>query len=344
VYQNSPQDSRHSSVNSARRDFLKQSAAGVLASAAVPALLHAEEEKPTTTPESLVKNLYDSFTPKQKETVCFEWDHQDPKRGLLRTFVANNWHITQPKLASSFYTKDQLDNVRAIFEGIIAPEWHERVYKQLSDDAGGFGKGQDIAIFGNPNDGKFEFVLTGRHMTLRCDGNSAEHVAFGGPLFYGHAAEGFVEEANHPGNVYWEQAIQANKVYEMLDGKQRKQAEVAKSIREQNSGFRGKEGDFAGIPVTELSEDQKAEVQKTLGKLVEMYRQSDQDEVIAALKKQGGIDACHLAFFTDEDVGNDKVWDNWRLEGPSFVWHFRGSPHVHVWVNVADDPSPKLNA
>ena len=35
---------------------------------------------------------------------------------------------------------------------------------------------------------------------------------------------------------------------------------------------------------------------------------------------------------------------NWRLEGPSFVWYFRGRPHVHVWVNVADNASPKLNA
>ena len=43
-------------------------------------------------------------------------------------------------------------------------------------------------------------------------------------------------------------------------------------------------------------------------------------------------------------LGSDCVWDNWRLEGPLFVWHFRGSPHVHVWVNVADDPSVKLNA
>jgi hypothetical protein len=32
-----------------------------------------------------------------------------------------------------------------------------------------------------------------------------------------------------------------------------------------------------------------------------------------------------------------------RLEGP-FVWYFRGYPHVHVWVNVADDASVKLNA
>ena len=43
-------------------------------------------------------------------------------------------------------------------------------------------------------------------------------------------------------------------------------------------------------------------------------------------------------------MGDDGVWDNWRIEGPSFVWHYRGAPHVHVWVNVADDPSVKLNA
>jgi hypothetical protein len=38
------------------------------------------------------------------------------------------------------------------------------------------------------------------------------------------------------------------------------------------------------------------------------------------------------------------VWDNWRLEGPAFVWHFRGSPHVHVWVNIAGSPSVPTNA
>jgi hypothetical protein len=43
-------------------------------------------------------------------------------------------------------------------------------------------------------------------------------------------------------------------------------------------------------------------------------------------------------------VGADRVWNVVRLEGPSFVWHYRGAPHVHVWVNVADDPSMKLNA
>ena len=81
-----------------------------------------------------------------------------------------------------------------------------------------------------------------------------------------------------------------------------------------------------------------------LGLLVEMYRKSDSDEAMECLTKQGGLDACSLSFYSDNDIGKDGVWDNWRLEGPSFVWYFRGSPHVHVWVNVADDASVELNA
>ena len=30
--------------------------------------------------------------------------------------------------------------VRDIFEGIVRPEWHAKIYKQLQDDAGGFGE------------------------------------------------------------------------------------------------------------------------------------------------------------------------------------------------------------
>ena len=129
--------------------------------------------------------------------------------------------------------------IRGIFEGIIQPDWHKRIDKQLKDDAGGFGDDQNIAIFGKPGE-KFEFVMTGRHMTLRCDGNSTEHVAFGGPIFYGHAASGFNEKPNHPGNVFWPQALAANKVYEMLDGKQRARALVDRLPQEEDVAFRGR--------------------------------------------------------------------------------------------------------
>ena len=73
-------------------------------------------------------------------------------------------------------------------------------------------------------------------------------------------------------------------------------------------------------------------------------QQSDRDEVLACIEKQGGLDHLSLAFYKQDDLGSDRLWDIWRLEGPAFVWHFRGAPHVHVWVNVSDDPSVKLNA
>jgi hypothetical protein len=329
-----------------RRNFLKAGVATTAALAYATLSKHARaEDAPKDTPETLVKILYDSLSEKQRKDVCFDWDYMDPKRGLLRTRVSNNWHITNPVVNTDYYTKEQQQLVRKIFEGIIQPEWHARVDKQLKDDAGGFGNQQNIAIFGKPGDGKFEFVMTGRHMTLRCDGNSTEHVAFGGPIFYGHQASNtgtpLFEKDGHPGNVYWPQALAANKVYEMLDGKQRKLAEVD-SRTEEDVKFRGKEK-CDGIPVSELSADQKELVQKTLGTLLEMYRQSDQDEVLSCLKAQGGLDGCSLSFDINQDKGGDKIWDVWRLEGPAFEWYFRGEPHVHCWVNIADDPTVKTN-
>lgn len=332
----------------ARRDFLRVTAAGAAAAALGSGSLLAADEKATKeAPETLVKKLYDSMSKDQLKEVCFPWDYKDEKLGLLRTRISNNWHITSPTIiGSDYYTKDQIEIVRAIFEGIISPEWHAKIDKQLKDDNGGKGWGtsQNIAIFGEPGKGKFELVMTGRHMTIRCDGNSTEHMAFGGPIFYGHAASGFNEKPGHPGNVFWEQALEANKVYEMLDGKQRSKAEVSKTWPESQVQFQGEKGTFAGIPVADMTADQKEQMQKVLTKLIEPYRQSDRDEVLACLKTQGGLDKCSLAFFTDHDLGNDKVWDNWRLEGPSFVWNFRSVPHVHCWVNISDSPDVKLNA
>ena len=326
-----------------RRDFVKRVGAGVALATGGSSLLSMADaaEAKQRQPESLVKTLYQSLNENQRKDICFDWNHVDKSRGLLRTRVANNWHITEHTVEDEFYTSDQKEMIRAIFLGLIHPDWHKRYDQEIEDDCGGWGD-HSVAIFGKPGSGKFELVFTGRHMTLRCDGDSADHVAFGGPIFYGHAPQD-EEDKNHEGNVFWEQAVAANKVFEMLDGKQRKMAKVAKTPREQNVAFRDP-AKIQGIPMTELSADQKVQVQETLRSLLAMYRTSDQAEAKACLKTQGGLDACRLAFYTDDDIGDDGVWDNWRIEGPSFVWHYRGAPHVHVWVNLADSPKVQLNA
>jgi hypothetical protein len=332
-----------------RREFIKTAATatGVAAAASIlpGAIVHAAEAAITKpAPETLVKQLYDSLKPEQAKVIAFDWDYMDKDRGLLRTRVSNNWNITKPVIASDFYTKDQQEIVRAIYEGLFRPDWIPKIDKQLTDDGGGYGKSQSIALFGKPGDGKFEMVMTGRHMTVRVDGHSAEHMAFGGPVFHGHAASGFNEQADHPGNVFWPQALAANKIFEMLDGKQRKAALQPRLPAEAAVGFRGASGQFPGIPVTELSHDQREQLETTLSVMLQPYRDVDHEDVLACLAKQGGIEKCSLAFYSAGDIGDDGVWDNWRLEGPSFVWYFRGSPHVHLWINIGDSPDVPTNA
>ncbi|RLS57856.1 MAG: DUF3500 domain-containing protein [Planctomycetota bacterium] len=331
-----------------RRDFVKVGATSAVAAGVLTGGLARGEEKPVSRPEpeTLVEKLYHSLNETQRARICFPWDHTDD-RGLLRTHVSNNWSITDRdklKVGGDFFTADQRDMIEAIFFGLYNPEWHDRIRQQLKDDAGGYGKAQAIAIFGEPGKGKFEFVMTGRHLTIRCDGNTSDHVAFGGPIFYGHAAKGFNEEKTHPGNVFWPQALKANALCNILDGKQREKALIKDLPSESEVPFQGEKGMFPGLPIGEMTADQKTVAQDVLKSLIEPYRQSDKDEVVKCLEKQGGLDRCSLAFFQWEDVGEDQVWDNWRIEGPSFVWYFRGAPHVHVWVNVADSPDVKLNA
>ncbi|MFO0913315.1 MAG: DUF3500 domain-containing protein [Pirellulales bacterium] len=346
--QPSPANSTNRAEGLDRRRFLSVAGAGAAVAAGSQLgfvrLVSGAPDGREATAESWVRELYATLNPQQRAKVCFAWDHQEADGKPLRTKVSNNWQITDPTIHSDFYTKPQQDLVRKIFEAIIQPDWHGRIDKQLQDDAGGWGLQQSLAIFGDPAGPQFEFVMTGRHMTLRCDGNTTPHVAFGGPIFYGHAAEDFNEKPDHPGNVFWPQALAANSVFEMLDQNQRAQALVAKTPAEAEVGFRGAKVQLPGIAVKDLSSDQQTHVQQVLQKLIEPYRQSDREEVLQCLKVQGGLEGCHMVFYQEDDLGNDKIWDNWRLEGPSFVWHFRGAPHVHVWVNIADSPDVPLNA
>ena len=153
-----------------------------------------------------------------------------------------------------------------------------------------------------------------------------------------------MERAGHPGNVFWPQAVEANALFAMLDGSQRELALEEALPEERAIALQGVAGRFPGIPVGELSADQREEAQRVLRVLIEPFRQSDRDEVVSALRAQGGLDRCSLAFYQERDLGGDEIWDCFRLEGPAFVWYFRGAPHVHVWVHVSADAGVELNA
>jgi hypothetical protein len=326
-----------------RREFLKSASSVAIAAAAVPlsvlvtprpasaAEAAARRAVKGVKPETLVKTFHDSLTSEQQRAMAFPFDHP------LRSTVNANWAIVRPTI-KEFFTPDQQAMITEIFNGVHNPEYLDKVLKHIhDDDPGGLGN-YHVALFGTPGTGKFEWVLTGRHCTVRCDGDSVEGAAFGGPMFYGHAAGTFNEAADHPGNVYWYQAKRANEVFKALDGKQREIALVKGAVPPEQGNdtvkLSGKSGARSGIPLAGLSRDQKELVEKVMADLLLPYRKADADEAMRYIKQNGGLDSLSLAFYQAEDIGNDGVWDVWRLEGPAMVWYFRGSPHVHTWVRI----------
>lgn len=292
--------------------------------------------------EASVRALHRSLSRSQRREICFDWNYVDPLRGRLRNFVSNHWQVTAPPIRSDYFTHAQQHLVHDIFTSLLDPEWYPRFLKQLDDDNHGnpWGADQSIALLGDPERGPFQFVISGRHLTLRASGNESEGAAFGGPILYGHQATGFQEEPNHPGNIFWVQALSASRLAAMLDDTQLAQALLPRLPTETDIGFRSR---GLGLPVRSLTLDQKRELEKVLAVLVEPFRAADRRRVRECLLRHGGLDACHLMFALD-GRRSAPHFDNWRLEGPAFVWHFRGFPHVHVWVHVADDEAAPVHA
>lgn len=308
-----------------RRSFIKTVGGAALVAGAAPVMLGGRivQAAPTaqSTAETAVGRFYQSLSEDQKKAIAFPFDHD------LRKKISANWHVTKPKVEDDFYSNAQRAIIDEIIRAVTTPDGYERIKKQTDDDSGGIGA-YSVALFGTPGSGKFEWELTGRHLTLRADGDSVDQAAFGGPIIYGHG----VETAKD--NLFHYQTRQVNEVFRALDAPQAARALVSNAPKEDAVLLQGDSGKFPGIPISELTADQKQLVEKTLKVLLAPYRKEDVDEAFAILKTGGGLDKLCLAFYQQGDLDNDKVWDIWRVEGPSFVWHFRGAPHVHAYINI----------
>lgn len=317
-----PVDHRTETHGASRRDFMKQLGGAAVAVGATGHFVHVANGSPTrnSAAETAVTRFYDSLTDSQRKVICLPFDHP------LRTKINANWHVVKPTIGDVF-TDEQRQSVLEIVREVTTEDGYERLLEQMEDDASGI-DAYSCAVFGDPSTDQFEWELTGRHLTLRADGNSVANRAFGGPLVYGHGEE----DAKH--NLFYYQTKKANEVFQALDAPQAKLALVEKAPKEANVLLQGEDGKFPGIRVGDLSDDQQQLVEETLRVLLGPYRKEDVDEAMAILKQGGGLEKLHMAFYREGDLDKDQVWDIWRVEGPSFTWHFRGAPHVHAYINI----------
>lgn len=316
-----------------RREFLRTAGGAAALGAMSGGLVQALEVDPSTTraksnpAEEMIREFYLSLKDDQKKQLIYPWDHG--ARGRLSRLTTPNSALFGKRIGQS-YTKPQQEQVKKILRAILADdEAFTRISRNGSWDGSRTFEGCGAVLFGDPKDKeKFAWVFTGHHLTVRCDGNSVPGAAFGGPIYYGHSAQGTSAR-----NVWFYQTKRVQSVYDALDEKQKKKALATKKGVDRERSLQPN-NPALGIQIKELSADQKKLVEDVMKDLLSPFRKEDGEEVIQLIKANGGMEKIHLAFYGKGD-GLVPRWDYWRLEGPGFIWNYRVLPHVHCYVNIA---------
>ncbi|MCP5541870.1 MAG: DUF3500 domain-containing protein [Akkermansiaceae bacterium] len=284
--------------------------------------------------DSLPMQFFKSLTDEQRSKICLPVNH--PKR----QFVSNWWYICPDQRLHTFYTKEQQDLVKQIFESLHAPDYREKMNWQVEKDLmGKIANTPSVGFFGTPEDQDFEFIYTGHHVTRRANAHTDKGMGFHGePIFYGNFAKAFRETKDHEGNPFWYQGLLFNEFYSALDGKQQEKALVGREPRSEKPDvvIQKKKDDLPGLACADLSADQKAKLLDTMRRMLACFRQDDVDATIKTIEDKQVIDRLFVSCYGGSfDIGNDKVWDTWQIEGPDMVWYFRGMPHIHGYFHLA---------
>jgi hypothetical protein len=326
-----------------RRGFIR-GAAGAAAAAALagPVLADTPEPGKKRMPaEELIKELFSTLKDDQKKKLVYPFNHGEGRGRRATRLGMYNAAILGVQIGS-VYTRPQQELVERIIKSMCSDD---EGYRQISrrgtwDGSKSFDRCGAL-FFGEPTKGnQYAFVFAGHHMTLRADGNFEDGIAFGGPIYYGHSPNGWSR-----GNIFNYQTRSVVKLYEALDAKQQAKATMPERKpgipREQYASvvFKAKAEDRPGLPAEDLSKDQRALVEEVMRTVLKPYRKEDVEEVMAVIKKNGGMEKIKLAFYTEThervSTSKEQPWSFWRLEGPGFVWNYRCLPHVHTYVNIS---------
>lgn len=320
-----------------RRDFIRvlgTSAAAVAVGGLTPLqrATAARAEKQAQA-ESLVFELAGTLSADQKKKLVLPWDHKAGNQPLPARLMTANAPVGKSVIGLE-YDRKQVELLDRIFRSIANGD---EGYRQLSrggnfDNSGDF-ESIGALIYGDPAPGKkFSLVFAGHHITVRCDGNSEEATAFGGPLYYGHSPSGYART-----NVFYNQTKSSNEVFASLSAEQKKVAvKPGKWMDGVNTVKLPKPGaELPGLAFADMTKDQKGLVEGVMRELLSPYRKEDGDEVMEIIKATGGMDKLRMAFYQEGMNSAKEPWTYWRLEGPGFVWSFRALPHIHTFVNIS---------
>jgi hypothetical protein len=316
-----------------RRRVLKLGALGAAGAAAGWRLLPPGPSAVLAPLDELARRFVDSLDEEQRALTCVPYDH--PLRQLHNRGVWGGG-------ASVFrhFGRAQRALVADLLHAGLSPEGRERVPREQFTRFSGV-HSMRILVCGEPASSPWQIVLTAAHLNLRLGGRSREGAAFGGPQVYGDQRGN--GEPGLPGNLYRDQFLVAERLVSELDEGRRAAVTLDEAPVQTDIAPQGRAGSFAGLPVAELGASARERARELVERILAPYPVVDADFARECLAANGGIDALWFATYRHGEDGPIPAAQVFRLEGPAAVFHFRGHPHVHAFVNVTMDGDAPLS-
>src|SRR5205807_8692192 len=126
--------------------------------------------------------------------------------------------------------------------------------------------------------------------------------AFGGPMYYGHSPDGYSNR-----HIFYYQTRSVLSVFDSLTEAQRRQAIVTGTPGELEPSVRFRANGFPGISNADLTADQRRRVETVMRDVLSPFRREDADEVMQIVRRNGGLERIHLAFYRDSGT-TDNNW------------------------------------
>jgi hypothetical protein len=320
-----------------RRTFLKLGAgASAVAGAGLYGryrLLPPSPSQPLESVDALAQRLYAGLDDEQRAACCVEYDH--PLRQYHNRGV---WGGGSSVLTA--FDRGQRSNLADLFYAGLSAAGRARIPEEYFTRWLGV-HSLRVLICGDPTAPPYQILLTGGHLNLRLGGACREGVAFGGPQVYGdQRGNGRV---GLPGNLYREQFLLAQRLLSGLDDGRRRAATLPEAPPQTEVEVRGRSSTPPGVPIGELAAESKALAGELVGSILSTWPEREVEYARECLAANGGIEALAFSTYEHGEDGLIPAAQVFRLEGPAAVFHFRGHPHVHAFVNVAMDGDAPLS-
>lgn len=294
--------------------------------------------------EETLHALVASFTSGQRARIVFPVDH--PSRQINNTLSV----VRGPHLGT-LLSPGQQRLVRELYEAMLSERGSEAFQGTIAVE--GRLEGCTLAIYGEPGDRSAQAVLSGGHVLLR-GGGAGRSAPLGGGIAYGHQIGN--GRWRVPGNSFAYHGDAFNRCFAALGAGERRAAILPEPPHElvlqpQAAGAR-----LPGLALARASEAAREAARALLETVLSAYPEPRRREALAAIERNGGVGALHLAayashgFYADlkswasldpaeRERRGDPYWQVWRVEGPGTVIHFQGYPHVHAYLSIVRNPA-----